>query len=283
MKPLLINAPIVSVNWLAEHLDHPDVMILDGSIKKAVSDQDNEFSEYRIKNALFFDIKKSFSDLTSTLPNMLPTQEDFSKACKQLGISAHHKIVVYDILGMYSSARVWWMFKVMGHENVTVLDGGLPAWKNAGLPLEHISTPQQSLPKGNFVAQYKSGSAVDRNTVLNAINAEDILILDARANGRFYGTAPEPRSDLKSGHIPSSISLPYTRVLNNNKMLSVADLKRIFDDFDIENKKLIFSCGSGITACIILLAAELAGYDLLSIYDGSWTEWGQLEGVPIEC
>jgi len=283
MNALTIDIPIVSAAWLATHIDHPNLLILDGTIKKAVSDTPPEFSGKRIKNALFFDLKGIFSDQSSSLPNTLLAPEAFTNVCQELGIRADHTIIVYDQLGIYSSARVWWMFYAMGHTNVAILDGGLPIWKESGFALETVPQKPPNLPKGNFEANYDIRSKADTKDILQLLDDPDTLLLDARSKGRFYGTTPEPRGDLKSGHIPNSTSLPYTEVLENGKMKSISELKRVFQNFDIGNKKLIFSCGSGITACIILLAAKLCGYENLTVYDGSWTEWGQLDGVPIQC
>lgn len=274
---------LISCEWLHKYLDHPDLLILDGTIKKAATDGPSIFEGKRIKNAKFFDIKGLFSDKHTDLPNMLPTPKEFAKACQALGINSNHTIIVYDQLGMYSSARVWWMFYVMGHKQIAVLDGGVPAWDAAGFPLEPFPENRSLPSQGNFIANFQQGSVVTADDILQGHKNPEILIIDARSEGRFKGTAPEPRDDLKSGHIPKSVNLPYTKLLKDNKMLPKNELKQIFQNFDIDNKVLIFSCGSGITACILLLAATLAGYPDLKLYDGSWTEWGQLEGVPIEC
>jgi len=282
MTTLQFPTPLVSVNWLSEHLDHPDLIILDASIKKVTSSKDSSNEDLKIPGARFFDIKKSFSDQNSELPNMLPSPEDFEENCRKLGINTTSKIVVYDTIGIYSSPRVWWMFTIMGHKDIAVLDGGFPEWSKNSLPTENKkNTPIFQL--GDFKINDHSKSVLDAKEISFEMNSSNSRILDARSHGRFKATDPEPRSDLKGGHIPNSISLPYTKVLENEKMRSTNELKKLFADFDIENKKLIFSCGSGITACIILLAAKLSGYTDLWIYDGSWSEWGQLDGVPIEC
>ncbi|MHA7059302.1 sulfurtransferase [Aquimarina sp. M1] len=276
-----IDAPLVSAQWLYDHIDHPDVIILDASIKKVTSSNKSNHQLLKIPGARFFDIKKSFSDQHAELPNMLPDPQVFEKKCRELGIGADSTIIVYDTIGIYSSPRAWWMFTVFGHKNVAVLDGGFPEWFNNGFPTENkdIST---NFPVGNFKINDRSKHIITAKEVLCEMSDSNSLIIDARSYGRYRGTEPEPRSDLKGGHIPNSLSLPYTKVLQNEKMIPTEELIALFKDFDIENKKLIFSCGSGITACIILLAAELSGYTDLWIYDGSWSEWGQLEGVPIE-
>lgn len=281
MKTIQITDPIVSVDWLAKYLDHPDLVILDASIKKVTSKEDVQKIDLKIKGARFFDIKNTFSDKNTDIPNMLPSPENFSEACKKLGISSHHKIIIYDTLGIYSSPRVWWMFKTMGHPNVAVLNGGFPAWHSAKLPCEPETKTEYKY--GNFEANYISKLVIDANVILAEIDNNDSLIIDARSHGRFIAKEPEPRESLKGGHIPNSVNLPYTMVLDKNKMKTNTELQEIFKNFNIHNKKLIFTCGSGITACIIMLAAEIAGYHNTSVYDGSWSEWGQLDGVPIEC
>ncbi|WP_271768355.1 sulfurtransferase [Aquimarina algiphila] len=283
MKNLEITTPLVSVSWLSKHLDHPDLIILDATIKKVTSHDTIKKPNVNIKNARFFDIKHTFSDTNTDIPNMLSSPETFSEACRALGISSHHKIVIYDKLGIYSSPRVWWMFKAMGHNAVAVLDGGLPSWQKAGLPCEPEENSIKITASGNFEATLVPNLIQDADAIVNAMNNNDILILDARSPGRFTGIEPEPRKSLKGGHIPNSINLYYTKVLNNGKMLPTSELLEILKPFSIENKKLIFTCGSGITACILMLASELVGYHKVSIYDGSWSEWGQLDGVPIEC
>ena len=276
--------PLVSISWLKNNLDNPNLIILDATIKKVTSDDKTAVINKIIPGARFFDIKGMFSDKETNVPNMLPSPEVFEQGCQSLGIQHNSQIVVYDQLGIYSSPRVWWMFKAMGFHNVAVLDGGLPAWIDANYPLEDLNS-YADIPyeKGNFKAAFKPNLVVSQEDVYSIMHNPDVLILDARSHGRFIGTEPEPRQDLKSGHIPGSISLPYTEVLVNGKMKSVEELKSIFTALDIGNKKLIFSCGSGITACIILLAAEISGYSNLSVYDGSWSEWGLIEGLPIEC
>ncbi len=282
MNPLQITHPLVSVSWLNKHLDHPDLIILDATIKKVTSKSGDNNSDLKIKNARFFDIKKVFSEKNTDLPNMLPSAKDFEEACRELGINSNHKIVVYDKLGMYSSPRVWWMFKAMGHQQIAVLDGGLPAWLQEGLPSEDENNYTQPA-QGNFKASFIPELVVDSEYVLNAIDNKDILIFDARSPGRFTAKEPEPRDDLKGGHMPNALNLHYAQVQQNGRMLPVNELKEILANFNIENKKLIFTCGSGITACIIMLAADLVGYKNVSVYDGSWTEWGQLSGAPITC
>ncbi|EZH72373.1 hypothetical protein ATO12_23260 [Aquimarina atlantica] len=278
-----MTQPIVSVNWLSKHLDHPDLVILDATIKKVTAPDESTNSNLKIKGARFFDIKNVFSDITTDIPNMLPTAEAFSEACKSLGISSHHTIVVYDTLGIYSSPRVRWMFIAMGHQNVAVLDGGFPAWQKAEQPCEIDDAKPQEYNRGDFKASYIPKLVTNAKTVLIEMNAENTLILDARSPGRFTASEPEPRKSLKGGHIPNSMNLHYTKVLDDGKMRPTAELQEILQHFNIEDKKLIFTCGSGITACIIMLAAELAGYHDVSVYDGSWSEWGQLDDVPIQC
>jgi len=282
MNALKITKPLVSISWLLEHIDHPNLLLLDGTIKKVTSKGSEDIKDQKIKNARFFDIKKVFSDLDSDIPNMLPSEKQFENSCRNLGINSNHTIVVYDRLGIYSSPRVWWMFKTMGHSQIAVLDGGLPAWQKANLPCQ-TETNRVDYPIGNFKAIFQPQLVVNHKEVLMAIKANDVLVLDARSPGRFEAQEPEPRDDLKGGHIPNSFNLHYTQTQQNGLMRSIKELKEILLDFNIENKKLIFTCGSGITACIIMLAAELVGYKNVSVYDGSWSEWGLIDGLPIEC
>ena len=271
---------IVSAKWLHKNLNDPDLIILDASQTKTINNTTSKFQGLQIKNARFFDIKNAFSKKDTELPNMLQNSKDFEQACRKLGIHKSSKIVVYDNLGIYTSPRVWWLFKTMGHNNIAILNGGLPAWNDKGFELEPIAENTYNL--GNFEATFQSELVKDIATIKTNLITKNALVIDARSKGRFNGTAPDPRPDLKSGHIPNSINLPYTEVLENGKFKSKQTLKTIFSDLQIENNPLIFTCGSGITACILMLASELVSKNQKAVYDGSWTEWASAKDTPIQ-
>lgn len=270
----------VSIDWLKANLDHPDLIILDASLPKPMTKaEDNPLAEIQIPGALFFDIDHRFSDATINLPHTMLSEEDFNGEARKLGINNESKLVVFDNLGVYSSPRVWWMFKAMGHDDIAVLDGGLPEWVKAGLPTE--AKEKSQINPGNFTANPRSSFFKNADDVLSVQSDTDTLILDARSRGRFEGTEPEPRAGLRGGHIPNSICLPFPEVVRENKMKDSNELKDQFEQLGVKHHDLVFSCGSGLTACIIALAAQIAGYEKLSVYDGSWSEWGQPGNLPV--
>lgn len=264
---------IVTSKWLFENLNTSDLIILDASATP-ISGGVSEFQNKCITGARFFDLKNNFSNTTSLYPNMLPTPEDFQKECRKLGINSSSKLVIYDNLGVYSSPRVWWMFKTMGHEKVTVLDGGLPDWIANGYSTEAIQLDKKIM-YGDFKANFNKEMVVDFDAIKINIQEQNAIVIDARSEGRFNGTAPEPRAELKSGHIPNSLNIPFENVLNDGKFKSVSELTSIFNSETYSDKPLVFTCGSGLTACIILLASELVLPNKKAVYDGSWTEWTQ--------
>lgn len=272
--------PIVSAAWLFENLKNPNLVILDASPRENKSNLIPEFTDIQIKGARKFDMETVFLDKENPISNMMPSARIFEAECRKLGINNDSFIVVYDNLGVYTSPRVWWMFKAMGHLQIAVLDGGLSAWKNAQLPTEPIK--EHKTFSGNFKATYQSDLVVDANKMLENIDSKKFRVLDARSEERFCGLVPEPRENMASGHIPNSVNLPFEEVLHNGKMKSKQELTKIFNNLNIKNELLAFSCGSGITACIILLASELVCGNTNVLYDGSWAEWGQAGKFPVE-
>ncbi|QXP67779.1 sulfurtransferase [Polaribacter sp. AHE13PA] len=282
MMSLKISKPIVSVAWLQEHLDHKNLIILDCTIPKVTekSNAVNSDEKLQIKGAIFFDIKNTFSDVNGKFPNTILSPKEFEYKVQELGINNNSLIVCYDDLGVYSSPRVWWMFQLMGFTNVAVLDGGLPKWIEHKYPIEKQQNNSRS--KGNIKTNYQSGKIKFTNDILSAINNKTILIADARSKGRFNSTESEPRKDVKGGHIPNSVSLPFSEIIENGTFKSEEALKVIFNEINPKKKPFIFSCGTGITASVLALGAEISGSKNYAVYDGSWTEWGSTENLPIE-
>jgi thiosulfate/3-mercaptopyruvate sulfurtransferase len=260
---------IVSCKWLNEnqHLGH--LIILDASEKTDTT------SEGCIPKSRYANIKENLSDLEAEFPNTIPSQEQFQQEARKLGINNNSLIVVYDDKGMYWSPRVWWLFRTFGFGNVAVLDGGLPEWKRLGY--QTISSLADSKWEvGDVSAVYQSNNMCYFDAISEASNNDNIQILDARSEERFKCLVPEPRVGLRSGILPNSQNLPYSILFDGHCLKPKEELKIIFNTFKIEDKSLIFSCGSGITACILALAAEISDYKKLTVYDGSWTEYGTL-------
>ena len=268
---------IVSTDWLEQHLEAPDVRIIDSSwyFPQEKRNAEQEFLECHIPGASFFDIDK-IKDNDSDLPHMLPPSAMFNSTVRKLGIGDGHKVVIYDGLGMRSAARLWWMFKVFGYSDVVVLDGGFPKWVK-----ENRSTTAEITEKEiRHLTIYEDKSIVaDRDDVLRATKLNHCSIIDARSEGRFTGTAPEPRSGLRSGSIENSINVPYETLLNND--FTFKSKREIIDIFSkkgvVFNNYIITTCGSGVTAAVLYLALDEIGCSKISLYDGSWAEWGKID------
>jgi thiosulfate/3-mercaptopyruvate sulfurtransferase len=272
---------LVSTDWLAAHMKSPDLRILDASWYLP-SDGRDPFAEYKadhIPGARFFDIDE-ISDARSELPHMVPPVEKFMSRMRAMGIGDGHQVVVYDGVGLFSAARVWWLFKLMGQKNIAVLDGGLPKWKAEG----RKTTADKPIIRDRHMTVSRQNQMVrDVTQVARAAKLGDHTIIDARAAARFRGDAPEPREGLRAGHIPGSINLPFGDLLNGDGTLKAPNtLRTIFTDAGADlSKPVITTCGSGVTAAILALALERMGKTDHAVYDGSWSEWGMYDDLPL--
>jgi len=267
--------PIVSCAWLAERLEAPDIRCVDATwfLPGDARDAKALFAERRIPGAVFFPIDE-IADTDTTLPHMLPSPEKFSARMRKMGVGDGNRVVVYDNQGLFSSARVWWTFRVMGHEDVVVLDGGFPAWERGSYPIE-TGPPQQRMER-HFTARFRADLVRNLEDMQRIVANGGAPVFDARPAPRFRGEADEPRPGVKSGHMPGSRSVPSAALVDENGSLkSPADLKRIFAEAGADTSRpAVCSCGSGVTAAVIALALARLGRWDASIYDGAWAEWG---------
>ncbi len=273
---------LVSTDWLAAHLGAPDLRVLDASWHLPAENRDPraEFEAGHIAGARFFDIDE-ISDDQSDLPHMAPPVEKFVARVRAMGIGDGHRIVVYDTRGLFSAARVWWLFRLFGAEDVAVLDGGLPKWRAEGRPLEE---GWPILRDRHFTATRNAGLVRDVTQVAATAKLGDAQIVDARSPARFRGEEPEPRPGLRAGHIPGSRNVHYATLLNpDGTMKDGPALRAAFEAGGVDpDRPVVTTCGSGVTAAILSLALERIGNRRHALYDGSWTEWGAYPDLKAE-
>ena len=273
---------VVSTDWLAQRLDAPDIVVLDASWHLPPSRRDAraEYLAEHIPRALFFDIDE-IADSASPLPHMLPAPEKFASLMRRMGIGDGKQVIVYDSIGLYSAARAWWMLRVFGHDDVAVLDGGLPKWKAEGRPL--ADGPPGPIQERHFTARLNSLMVRDKDEVRRALQTGQAEIADARSPARFAGTEPEPRAGLRSGHMPGARNLHYARLLNPDGTLKdEAGIMAALGEAGIDlSRPVVTSCGSGVTAAILNLGLERVGHKDHGLYDGSWSEWGADPALPV--
>lgn len=272
---------LVSTEWLAKHLKDPDMRVLDASSYLPDSGRDAlaEYHAAHIPGARFFDIDE-ISDARSDLPHMAPPSEKFMSRMRAMGVGDGHQVVVYDCAGIMSAPRVWWLFRLMGQENVAVLDGGLPKWVAEDRPTEDMPPIARDR---HMTVRVQNKLVRDVTQVAQASKLGDPQIVDARSAERFRGEAPEPREGLRPGHIPGSRNVPFGDLLNADQTLKSPDETRaVFEAAGVDlAKPVITTCGSGITAAVLSLALERLGHNDWSLYDGSWAEWGKFPTVPV--
>ena len=272
---------LVSTEWLHAHLKDPDLRILDGSyyLPQMGRDPRAEYDAAHIPNARFFDID-DVADHGSDLPHMVPPVEKFMSRMRAMGVGDGHQVVVYDGMGLFSAARVWWLFKLMGQNNIAVLDGGLPKWQAEGRPVEDLPPV---IRDRHMTVRRQNQMVKDVTQVSAASKLGDHEIIDARSPGRFRGEEPEPRVGLRPGHIPGSKNVCFKDLLNADQtMKNPVEMRQIFEAAGVDfNKPAITTCGSGVTAAVLSLGLERIGKTDHSLYDGSWSEWGMFPTVPV--
>ncbi|NEX45975.1 3-mercaptopyruvate sulfurtransferase [Pseudotabrizicola algicola] len=283
VTPSPIDDPktLVSTDWLAAHLKDPDLRVLDASwfMPDAGRDAKAEYAAAHIPGARFFDIDE-ISDQRSALPHMAPPVEKFMSRMRAMGVGDGHQVVVYDGAGLFSAARVWWTFRLMGKMDVAVLDGGFPKWQAEGREVEDMPPVVRDR---HMTVSRQNQLVKDVTQVAHAAKLAQAEIIDARAAARFKGEVAEPRAGLRSGHIPGSKNVPFATLLNGDgTMKPPAELRAVFEAAGVDlSKPAITSCGSGVTAAILSLALERIGHRNHALYDGSWSEWGAYDDLAV--
>ena len=271
---------LVSTEWLADRLRDPDLVVVDGSyhLPSTKRDARSEYLAGHIPGAVFFDIEE-VADHTSDLPHMLPTAEVFAEAAGALGIGNRTHVVVYDSLGLFSAARVWWTFRVFGAEHVFILDGGLPKWRAEGRPIE---TGEVVRDPARFSARKNDEVVKALDEVRDALGSGTMQVVDARSPERFRGDAPEPRPGVRPGHMPGARNVPYASLIEDGRLVSTDRIGPAFEAGGVDlDKPVVTSCGSGVTAAILWLALDAIGRPPAGLYDGSWVEWGSRPELPV--
>ena len=273
---------LVSCDSLASHIDDPSLRVVDATYKMPgiAPDAAESYAAGHILGSVFFDID-AISDKTSPLPHMLPSPEQFAAQVGALGIADHHRVIIYDSTGLIGAARAWWMFRAFGHDNVAILDGGLPAWIAQGKP---ITASASSIASVHFTPKYRPHLIRNKTEVLANIGTQIEQLLDARSAARFRGETPEPWQGRRSGRVPGSFNLDHSLLTDPTTKLwrSCEEVGELFNQSGIDaTRPIVTSCGSGITACVLAFALYLIGIESVAVYDGSWAEWGLPGDLPV--
>jgi len=272
----------VAADWLIEHGDSSDVQIIDARMAPVGQEHRDMRAEYRaghLPGAVFFDIE-ALSDHTSSLPHMLPRPEAFAVAMRELGISSDKHLVIYDEGNLYSAPRAWWMLKTFGVEQVSILAGGLAGWQRDELPLQQGDV---TLPEAEFEAHFDADRVKRLTDVLLISHEKTAQLVDARPAPRFNAETDEPRPGLKRGHIPGALNVPWGDLVFEGELKTTDELSAVFTRQGVDlNKPIVVSCGSGVTAAVVALALETLGVEGVTLYDGSWSEWGARDDLPVE-